>query len=82
MSEVVSLTRLVVTLFRFGWSRLSGLVGNRGRCLHIIAFSAGAMAEERERYLAAGMNDFTSKPIIFDEFQALLDRWLPGVAKK
>jgi CheY-like chemotaxis protein len=46
-----------------------------GRHTPIVAFTAGAMDDERERCLAAGMDGFLAKPIVPDELSAVLRRY-------
>jgi len=49
--------------------------------LPIIAMTAHAIAEERDRCLAAGMNDFVSKPVDFPLLLQVLRRWLKPAAQ-
>ncbi|BBO82902.1 hypothetical protein DSCO28_34680 [Desulfosarcina ovata subsp. sediminis] len=44
--------------------------------LPIIAMTANAMAGDKEKSLAAGMNDHLTKPIDLDELNACLARWI------
>ena len=43
----------------------------------VIAYTANVMQEDRERCLAAGMNDYISKPLRMRELTEVLERWLP-----
>ena len=46
--------------------------------LPIIAFTAGAMEEQREAAIAAGMNDVLLKPLSLKQIAACLDVWCGG----
>lgn len=49
-----------------------------GRHTPIIAMTANAMQEDRDRCLHAGMDDFVSKPVSTQQLQDVLRRWLQG----
>ncbi|MBB6249849.1 CHASE domain-containing protein [Nitrospirillum iridis] len=46
--------------------------------LPVLALTAGVMAEERVRALAAGMSDFIAKPFDLDQMLETIQRHLPG----
>ncbi|MCQ2991808.1 response regulator [Pseudomonas tremae] len=45
--------------------------------LPIVALTANAMPDERERCKAAGMNDYLAKPFRRTELISILDQWIP-----
>jgi len=49
---------------------------SRWATLPVIAMTAGAFAQDRDAAMAAGMNDYISKPINIDAMFATLVRWL------
>jgi polar amino acid transport system substrate-binding protein len=53
-----------------------------GRRLPIVAMTANAMEGDRETCIAAGMDDYISKPVNREKLRAALERWVhPAVAE-
>ena len=62
-----------------GWEATRQLKANAAtRDIPIIALTAHAMAGEREKALAAGADDFDTKPVQFDRLLAKVSALLPG----
>jgi len=62
-----------------GWEATRRLQGNpQTRDIPIIVLSAHALAGEREKAIAAGCNEFDTKPIEFERFIATVRRVLDG----
>lgn len=52
----------------------AGRAGESNRNMPIIAMTAYAMSGDRERFLAAGMDDYIAKPIEYDDLVEVLER--------
>ena len=53
-------------------------IRNLGINTPIVALTANAVTSAKEMLLAAGMNDFISKPIVKEELNGILLKWIPG----
>ncbi|MDY6946482.1 MAG: response regulator, partial [Pseudomonadota bacterium] len=49
------------------------------RRVPIIALTANAMADDRAKCMAAGMDDYLSKPVGLEDIRKTLQRWVPDV---
>ncbi|MBP2215434.1 response regulator [Arthrobacter sp. CAN_C5] len=65
-----------------GFEATRAIRGRGGAHLPIIAMTAGALSEDRERCRAAGMDDYLAKPVDITRLQTTLLRWVgtPAVA--
>jgi CheY-like chemotaxis protein len=51
-------------------------LGSGPHAIPIVALTANAMAEDRQKCLLSGMNDYLAKPIRKEQLVSILRRWL------
>ncbi|KMQ50528.1 multi-sensor hybrid histidine kinase [Chitinispirillum alkaliphilum] len=54
----------------------SGIAGERTKDIPVIAMTAHAMKEDKEKYLKAGMNDYVAKPVSPEIIESKIEKWL------
>lgn len=64
-----------------GWEATRQLKGaSETEAIPVIALSAHAMTGDRERAMAAGCDDYDTKPVRIDSLMAKITKLLPGTA--
>jgi CheY-like chemotaxis protein len=62
----------------FEATRLIRVSAEKTATIPIVALTASALAQDREKCLKSGMDDFLCKPIRKSDLKKSLQRWLPS----
>ena len=57
---------------------ITGMIRKLNAQVPVIALTAKAVKGERERCIAAGMNDYLTKPVSIDQIRDVIEKYLPG----
>jgi signal transduction histidine kinase/ActR/RegA family two-component response regulator len=63
-------------------SRAIRKLGPDARSVPIVALTANALEGDRERCLAAGMNDYLTKPLKRERLRTAIEQWLPEAQRE
>ncbi|MBI5752841.1 MAG: response regulator [Hydrogenophilales bacterium] len=58
------------------------LMSGRAQRTPIVAMSANARIEDRERAMSGGMDDYLVKPVKVEDLESALKRWVPGFTER
>lgn len=89
VEEILSCVPYALVLMDCQMPRMDGYEATRairlskspGNSIPIIALTANAMKGDRERCLAAGMDDYLAKPVGLEQIDSMLRKWLPQTAR-
>ncbi|MDR1971518.1 MAG: response regulator [Treponema sp.] len=76
--DIVFMDHMMPGMDGLDTTRVIRALGGRFSTVIIVALTANAMAEAREEFIQAGMDDFLAKPIILSELRGILQKYLPG----
>jgi two-component system sensor histidine kinase/response regulator len=74
--DIIFMDCFMPELDGYGASRALRQLEQGERRVPIIALTANAMADDRAKCIAAGMDDYLSKPVGLDDIRKTLQRWV------
>jgi signal transduction histidine kinase/DNA-binding response OmpR family regulator len=74
--DIIFMDCFMPELDGYGASRELRELEQTERRVPIIALTANAMADDRAKCIAAGMDDYLSKPVSIDDLRKTLERWV------
>jgi CheY-like chemotaxis protein len=75
--DIIFMDCFMPELDGYGASRALRQLEQGQRRVPIVALTANAMADDRAKCIAAGMDDYLSKPVGLEEIRKTLQRWVP-----